>query len=163
MRYLAGITAFLAFALAGADRPAEHPTIDELLPLLSQPIESEAVQAVVKKYDLEKGAKGDSGSFRPRDNAYVLMFRENRISTVILQASPYPKGYGEPHWAPYAHALPRNLKPTDSRSDVVKKLGKPTPPGNDHWIDDKLDVWVFFGPKDAFIQELYVSAAKGKS
>ena len=62
----------------------DHPELSELTPLLTRPNSSDEVQALVKKYQLKKIYKFASGSFTSEDQAYTLMFRENRINAIIL-------------------------------------------------------------------------------
>ena len=140
----------------------DHPELKEITPLLSLPIDSDEVQAVVKKYHLQKGYKFDSGSFTSEDQAYRLMFNENRIDNIILRASPWPKEYGDANWTVYSHPLPSNLRPTDGRKEVEGKLGKPTKPDGDRWVDKTMLLWVHFANRDAAIDEVWVSAAPAK-
>ena len=131
MRCIHALVALLTLAASSAVFAADHPALSELTPLLTRAIDSDEIQALVKKYHLKKGYKFDAGSFTPEDHAYTLMFRENRISAIILQALPWPKGYGDANWTTYSHPLPRNLKATDTRKSVEDKLGKPSKPDED--------------------------------
>ncbi len=162
MIHIHTLVILLAISVSTTILAADHPELKELAPLLSQPIDSDAVQTVVKKYQLDKTYKFDSGSFTPEDRAYKLMFRENRISNIILRASPWPKGYSDPNWTVYSHPLPSTLNPADSRKDVEGKLGKPTNPGGDRWVKKKVLLWVHFAEGDAAIDEIWVSAAPVK-
>ena len=156
------LAVLLTLAVSTTAFAADHPELKELTPLLSRPIDSDEVQAVVKKYYLRKGYKFDSGSFTSEDQAYTLMYREDRIVHIILQASPWPKGCGDVNWTVYLRPLPGNLKPTDSRKDVEAKLGKPIEPDGDRWIDKTMLLWVHFAERDAAIEEVWVSAAPAK-
>lgn len=163
MRYMHVIAALISLAISSGALAADHPELSELTPLLTRPIESDEVQALVKKYHLRKAVKFDSGSFVSEDQAFSLMFRKDLIDNIILQVSPWPKGYGDANWTTYRQPLPANLKPTDGRKEVEAKLGKPT--GADRWVDkdDKtLLLWVHFAKKDAAIEEVWVSAAPAK-
>jgi hypothetical protein len=160
MIHIQSLALLLAVTVSTTTPAAEHPQVNELTPLLSLPIDSNVVQAVVKKYHLERTYKFDSGSFTSEDQAFSLMYRENRIVHIILRASPWPDGYGEANWRVYSHPLPGSLKPTDNRKDVEQKLGKPTTP--DRWIDKTLLLWVHFTKREAGIEEVWVSAAPAK-
>ena len=137
-----------------------HPELNEITPLLSLSIDSDHVQAFVQRYHLRKGHKGGSGSFTSADQAYTLMFRENRIESIILKASPWPKNYGDPHWAVYSQPLPGKLTPTDSRNDVATKLGKPIQVDGNHWANNSIVLWCHFQDEDTAIDEVWVSAAQ---
>jgi hypothetical protein len=156
------LTASLALSKTKAP-PADHPALTELTPLLTLHIDSKEVQAVAKKYDLQKGYKFDQGSFTARDEAFTLMYRRDRIESIILRAAPWSKSESDPGWTTYSKALPHDLKATDARQDVEKKLGQPTKPGGDRWSDGKFELWVHFGPKDASIEAIWISVASPKS
>lgn len=163
MRLMHTFAVMLMLTMTSAAFAADHPKLDELTPLLGKPIDSDEVQSLVKKYDLRKGYKFDAGSFTSGDEAYSLLFRENRVSAIILRASPWPKGYGEANWTVYSRALPHDLKATDDRKQVENKLGKPTVARGDRWLDGALDVWVHFAEKEAAIEEVWVLAAPAKT
>jgi len=139
---------------------ANHPELKEITPLLSLAIDSERVQSFVKKYHLRKGHKFDSGSFTSEDQAYTMIFRENRIVYVVLHASPWPEGYGDPNWSVYSRPLPSNLRPTDGRKDVVAKLGKPIETNGNRWVNNSMLLWLHFTDEDTAIDEVWVSAAQ---
>ena len=162
MRCLYLLAALPAFALSSSALAADQPALSELTSLLTQSVASDAVQALVKKYDLREGHKFDSGSFTAKDEAYTLMFRHNRIDAVILRASPWPKGSADANWTTYSNPLPRNLKATDSRKDVEKKLGKPTKPDSDRWTDKTAELWIHFDERGDSIEEVWVSAPNAK-
>ncbi len=137
-----------------------HPELKELTPLLSLPIDSEQFQAFEKKYHLEIVHKGDSGSFSSGDQAYTLTFRDNRIVGIILKASPWPKGYGDPNWIAYTHPLPGSLSPNDGREDVIKKLGEPTQDSGNRWVEKSIVLWVHFQDEDTAIDAVWLSPAE---
>ena len=162
MRSMQASATLLMLAISSTVFATDHPELSELTPLLTRPNSSDEVQALVKKFQLKKIYKFASGSFTSEDQAYTLMFRENRINAIILRTSPWPKGFGEANWATHSHPLPRNLKATDCRKDVEDKFGKPNKPGGDRWTDETRELWVHFGENDADIEAVWVSAPRGQ-
>ena len=140
---------------------ADDPKWEELKVLFGLNIESEKVKQVVRTYDLSKAAKGDSGSFTPKHHAYSLMFRGNKISTIVLHVSPLPKGYGDPGWLPYAGELPSRIKPSSRLKELITLFGESHTKQGHTWISDGLDIWVHFSD-DGSISSLYVSQADSK-
>ena len=145
---------------SAAQLVTSHPELKELTPLLSRSIDSDQLQAFIAKHHLIKGHKGDSGSFTSEDQAYTLMFRDNRIVNVILKASPWPKGYGDPNWSVYSHPLPSSLSPKDGREDVITKLGKPTQTSGNRWVDNSMVLWVHFQDEGTAIDSVWLSTAQ---
>jgi hypothetical protein len=127
---------------------ADDPKWEELKVLFGLNIESEKVNHVVRKYDLSKTAKGESGSF-------------TKISTIVLHVSPWPKGYGDPGWRPYAGDLPSRIKPSSRLKDLITLFGESHTKQGHTWSSDGLDIWVHFSD-DGTISELYVSQADSK-
>ncbi len=158
-RLILSLFAVLITHLASA---AEQPEWNDLDQLFGRPITSKEVIEFVDMHQLRKAAKGDSGSFTAPHQAYSVMFREDIVSTIVLQTTPWPKGYGDPDWTFYKKTLPAGLSPEDSRNVVERKLGAPNTPGGDHWIFGTLEIWVFFNKQESGFNELYVSKAKDK-
>lgn len=156
---LKAVAVFLIVFTSAIARAADHPEWKQLAPLLGQPIESMEVQAFVKKYHLRKGNKFDEGHFYPKDFSYSLLFRENHIVAIVLQASPRPKGYGDPHWQTYSQPLPGKLEADDNRQDVEKKFGKSNDAGENRWVDKGFLIWVHFAEDGLNIDELFISPA----
>ena len=161
MRILILTSLFFLTLGVKASFAAEEPKWEELKSLFGLNIESERVKQVVRTYNLSKSAKGDSGSFTPQHNAYSLMFDEDKISTIILHVSPWPKGYGDPGWRPYASDLPSKIEPSSRIKDIITLLGNPQTKQGHTWISDGLDIWVHFND-DGSISQLYVSQADTK-
>ena len=157
MRYLL-LSAMLVFVSTA--RAAEHPQWASLAALHGQQKDSKEVVAFVQAHKLDEVTKGPSGSFTPDDNAYSLLYRDNRIKWIVIQASPVPKKYANANWRPYSKALPGGLSPKDGRKDVVKKLGKPTKPDQNRWNHRGLLIWVMFNKEKTAIRELFVSVQK---
>jgi hypothetical protein len=162
MRRVDTFAVLLALAIPSLASAAEHPPLSELYPLLSLPIDSGLVQGIVKKHDLQKMYKFDSGTLTSADHAFTLVFRNNRIKTIVLRVSPWPKGSGEANWTTYSQPLPRKLLATDRRKEIENKLGQPTQPGGDLWIGESMLLWVHFEEKVAAISEVWVSAPPAK-
>ena len=150
------ITLGATFSLA-----ADDPKWEELSALFGLNIESEKVKKVVQTYNLSKAAKGDSGSFAPKHRAYSLMFDGDKISTIVLHFSPWPNGYGDPGWRPYAGDLPSRIKPSSRIKDLITLFGESHTKQGHRWISDGLDIWVHFSD-DGSISALYVSQADSK-
>jgi hypothetical protein len=161
MRFIILTSLFFTMLGATVAFAAEDPKWEELNALFGLNIESEKVKQVVQTYNLSKGAKGDSGSFTPKHQAYTLMFRSDKISTIILQVSPWPKGYGDPGWRPYAGDLPSQIKPSSRIKDLRTLFGESHTKQGHTWISDGLDIWVHFRD-DGSISELYVSQTDSK-
>jgi len=141
---------------------AEHPDWKQLQQLLGKPIAAQEVVDFVKTHELKRIAKGDSGAFTAPHQSYSVMFRQNTVGTIVIQASPWPKGYGDADWTAYARPLPASLTPADGRKAVERKLGSPIDPGGDQWIHDELTIWVFFNKDESAIGGVYVWRTKDK-
>ena len=152
------LIAFLLPAVLG--KAAEQPEWKQLQQLLGKPITAKEVVDFVKTNELKKTDKGGSGSFRAPHQSYSVMFERDTVSTIVIQASPWPKGYGDAHWTPYAKPLPAGLTPGDGRKAVERKLGSPINP--DWWKHGELTIWVIFNKQESAIQELYVWRTKDK-
>ena len=144
-------------ANATSPAAAKHPTLEELTSLLSLEIESDEVQSLVKKYQLQQSQKFDEGELNAEDHAFTLMFRANRVDNVILQASPWSDLHSDPNWSIYSHSLPNGLLATDGQKEVESKLGKPTKVNGDRWKDDKFELWVHFEEDGNAIRSVWVS------
>jgi hypothetical protein len=117
------------------------PSHADFAALLGQPIESDVVQKFVLRYRLEKSQKFDSGGFRNEEMPFSVLYRENKISRVVIRISNAPAR----HSPCYTAALPHGLKAEDSPEDVIKRLGKPSSqPEQDYLIYDKLKMGVSF-------------------
>ena len=136
----------------------DYPELKEITPLFSLSIDSDEVQAFVKKYDLKKTYKFDSGSFRSNDNAYYLWFDGGSINTIGIRVSKWSKEFSDPHWSIYPHSMPGNLQPTDGPKEVTSKLGKPT--GKNRWLCDSLLLWVHFNEQRDSIESVSISVAQ---
>ena len=152
----------VAFLLPTLGMAAEQPDWKELQQLLGKPIASKEVVDFVKTYELKERAKGNSGSFRAPHESYSVMFRQDTVDTIVLHASPWPKGFGDADWTPYAKPLLAGLTPVDGRKEVERKLGAPTKPGGDWWIHGELTIWVIFNKQESSIDELYIWRTKDK-
>jgi hypothetical protein len=143
---------------------AEQPEAKELAALLGKPIDSKEVKELSRKNVWSKITKFDEGSFTPRDYSYSLLYRQNKIATIVFQVAPRSKEYGEPHWTHYSRSLPGGLAQGDTREAVMKKLGNPTPgnpetdEGKNTWVAENLAIWVIFAEKGK-IEELFVRSA----
>jgi hypothetical protein len=162
MRILILTSLFFITLGANVALAADDPKWEELKVLFGLNIESEKVKRVVRTYDLSKAAKGDSGSFTPKHHAYSLMFDRDNISTIVLQVSPWPKGYGDPGWRPYAGDLPSRIKTSSRIKDLITLFGESHTKQGHTWISDGLDIRVLFSD-DGSISELYVSQADSKN
>ncbi len=153
MRILIVLLSLLAAPVAVA---AEHPVWADLAMLYGQSRDSKAVTKFVREHKLEEITKGPSGSLTPDDHAYSLLYRANRINTVVIKVTPPPNGYAQDNWCSYSETLPCKLVAGDGRPEVVEKLGQPTKPGGDRWCHDGVEVWVFFNDGETGINELYI-------
>lgn len=156
MKHLS-IIIFLLPALGWAAEQAEWKQLQQLL---GKSITAKEVVDFVKTNELEKTDKGGSGSFAERRQSYSVMFRRDSVSTIVIQASPRPKGYGDPGWTHYAKPLPAGLAPSDDRKAVERKLGSSM--GGDWWKHGELTIWVHFNKQESAIDELYVWRTKDK-
>jgi hypothetical protein len=96
-----------------------QPNLKELCSLFGVDISSPGISGFVKKYSLKKAAKGPSGAYSPEDQAYSVMFRQNKVNTIILQSN---QGTWQPDdWGAYTD-LPFGLSFGDSHKTVAKKL-----------------------------------------
>ncbi len=151
---------FLAALLllsSAASLPAAHPQWSELANLFGKEKDSPEVAALVRMEMLGETTKGPSGNFTPDDYSYSLLYRENKIETIVLKVTPPPQGYAQENWRSYAQPLPGGLAADDGRAEVVKKLGEPTRPGGDTWLLMDWELWVHFNQEESAISELYVS------
>jgi len=135
MRYIHVIATLLSLAVSSSVLAANHPDLSELTPLLKRSIDSDEGSAHREEVSSQKGLQVRFRLVRSDDEAFRLMFSENRIDDIILQASPWPKGYDDANWTTYSHPLPGNLKPTDDRKAVETKLGKPAETHPRPWLD----------------------------
>jgi hypothetical protein len=146
---------FTAGMLCAAVPAPDHPDWRTLDALFGQPIDSTLVQAVGKKHSLAQGQKFDSGELRPADNAYTILYRENRVECIILRLWSAP-GYGDPGWKFYAPVLPFGLKATDDLDAMEKKLGLGDPPRSGHVQHDDYRLTLLHERGDTRIEELYI-------
>jgi len=144
-------------AAVDIDAKSQHPEWSTLVSLFGRLKDSDYVVDYTSKHGMRELSKGSSGSYVPQDWAYSLMFRDNRIETIVLRASPSTEDYGEKHWRPYSQSMPGELSPQDSRAEVIKKLGKPTTLGGDRWLHNGLVLWVHFDKAEKSIFELLMS------
>lgn len=116
--------------------PGRKPPLSEELPistltaLLGHDIEDETVQSFVTRLGMGKYRKFDSGGFdwsNPKPQAvlspfrgtFSLLFRNNRISRVVIPMTFYPGLH-----RPYPGRLPFGAKPTDSPADIRGRAGR---------------------------------------
>lgn len=128
-----------------------------LAKLFNQPKDSAEVASFVETHGLRESTKGPSGSFTPHDHSYSILYRENRVDTIVLRVSPFPKEHSEKHWRPYTRKLPGKLSPRDGRAAVVERLGDPVKSRRSTWIHRGVYIWVHFDEKQNSIDELFVS------
>ena len=151
------ISLLLSIFLSTIALASDDPKWSELNNLFGKKISSPEVKKLVKIHNLLKAAKGDSGSFSPKNMAYSLMFRGNAISTIILKTSPWPEGSGEKHWREFKGELPAKIKRTHLRKDIIEMFGKSHTKKGDTWISEDLKIWIFFNENTGTVDELCIS------
>lgn len=154
MRYLLMLLVVCSGSIAQA---GDHPRWPALAELLKEAKDSKKVSIFVDAYSLSEATKGPSGSFSSPDRAFSLLYRDSRISTLVLRVSDWPEGYGEQHWKRYSEKLPGKLSATDGRDAVVEKLGEPVKNRKDTWLHDGLYLWIHFNEAQTQIDEMYIS------
>ena len=85
------------------------------------------------------------------------MYRQNEISTIVIQVSDWPENYGDDNWRPFKGKLPAGIKKGITRKSIEERLGKPIKPNSSTWKRGALMIWVHFEPKTDVVSELYVS------
>lgn len=137
---------------------AAQPAWPVLNALFHQPVDGPLVRDLIRKYDLSRTVKFDSGSYSPSDRSYSLMFDGDRIDCIILHFGPWPAGGGYETWTSYSEPAPFGLLASDDRSDVIRKLGAPDEfPKSDTWIFKGYRLMLIFDPKSGKIEEAYIS------
>ena len=116
------LAAVLSIAPLLAEDSAElkaQPNLKELCSLFGVEISAPELSGFVKEYSLKKAAKGSSGSYSPENYAYSIMFRKNKVTTIILQSNQGT--WQADDWDAYTD-LPFGLSFGDSHKTVAKKL-----------------------------------------
>jgi hypothetical protein len=132
---------------------ADQPLWAELDTLFGQHFDSPPVEDFVRKFGLLDAAKGDSGSYSPRDRSFALMFRGYRIECIVLTVGPRPLN---PDWASYSSALPFGLVASDDRDHVIQKLGDPGHPKSNQWVFHGYLLMLSFDSKTGALEEVYI-------
>ena len=73
-----------------------------LAKLFNQPKDSPEVARFVEIHGLRESTKGPSGSFTPDDHSYSILYRANRVDTIVFRVSPVLKEHREKHWRRYS-------------------------------------------------------------
>lgn len=150
------ISGLLSISAAG-NADESYPAWSELEPLLGKEKDSREVAAVVKKYQLKEATKGPSGSFGPDNHSFSLLYRRNRISTIIVDVLPPPKGYGEPDWTAYQPKLPFGIQKADKRAEFVMRFGRSKSKSGTIFEHKKFEIWAHFRENDGVLSELFIS------
>lgn len=141
---------------ANGEHPVD-PAWNEIRALFGRDVASSEVKKFVATHQLSEITKGPSGSFTPGHHAYSLLYRENRISTVVLRVSAWPEESGEKHWRAFEGDLPAGIRRDHLRKDILALLGEPITKAADTWQADGLELWIFFNRTTGVIDEIYIS------
>ncbi len=147
----------LVVGFGAVAQAAEHPSWDSLAKLFDKPKDAPEVVALVRERELSEITKGPSGSISSRDQSYSLLYRQNKINTIVVRVAPWREKFSEPHWQVFSGKLPGDLSVDDGRDEVIKKLGMPLESRKNTWKQNGLHIWVHFNQKQDGISELFVS------
>lgn len=96
-------------------------TVEKLTSFLGVSIEDEEFLKFVQEHHLKKSQKFDSGSFAPEGMGCSLLFRENRIVSLVLIVERPKKS----SLKAYAGKLPSGITVGDNLEKVIERCGKP--------------------------------------
>jgi len=153
MKFILGLC---LFALLSVPAMAGDPSWTEFDRLFGAPVQGSIVQKFVTDHALSRAAKGDSGSFSPRNQSYAVHFEKNQVNCVILHVGPWSKDYADSNWTGYDGELPFGLQRLFARKDVVGLLGENEVSSSNFWLVGDCELRISFSPSTGLIQEVYV-------